>query len=178
VVSIFVVAPLCWTHVENVAKNITTRETPRIPEGCQFWRPKVHQIKWVAVKVDYQKSTGETMDMYAPMEVDLADYPYRQSLRQNCLNVMGAHFWEWFLPLEPTRMHGNRKWWDQEFNEATKEKLRLGAKEQIARFEELLLEKELVNMAVQSQGQSGDLGGVNLSQPEEAHLRSKIPIYQ
>jgi hypothetical protein len=88
------------------------------------------------ISVDVKGYTATYRDSDSPLServivpLDLAKSPWGHSTWENWTEIMGIHFWEWFIPIPPT---AREKWWEFEFNDSTKNYLRTNAREQVDR---------------------------------------------
>ena len=171
-ISVCIVTPLCVIHLKNLINNTTTRETPTMPEHGRFWRPWIPNILYLAVKVGSRVGeSGQDKPLHFAVVFD-GKFPYKKSIWENWTEVMGIYFWEWFLPIAPTLPEDGGKWWVQDFNDATKEKLRLLAKEGMT---QMLEKARAADVSANSKDLTGSSREVDLARPQSAHLRHETP---
>lgn len=164
----FSIFPLFGFHVYAVLSNVTTRESSFCSGFPRFNRTSIKKTTWICVLI-----RDDPDKIWAvPIELDLGRNPWKSSMWENWTSVMGTHWWEWLFPVSPTTQISNpSKWWEQEFNDATKEELRKVARERVAHV--LSAEMRNAGLGDTLDPEKSLTGSVSLDRPSQAHLRSQ-----
>ena len=148
------ILPLLALHFDWILHNVTTKEelgpkVARTPSGNKCVqvteKPRVHKFVRCNLESHFLR-----YDIIPPVHckfvvvgLDIKSRPWQsESKFDNWCSVMGTTWWEWILPVRPTRMAtGNRKRWEFEFNERTVLELRRKVNEKLAAMEKGKMDK-------------------------------------
>jgi hypothetical protein len=99
------------------------------------------------VAVNWEKygalPNASSRDSFVVVELDYNMKPFKKpTFWENWTSVMGTRWWEWILPITPTRSD-DTKWWEFDFNDSTKEYLRKEAGNKI-RLRSVAMQQEFL----------------------------------
>jgi len=143
-----VLLPLLARHLDWILHNATTKEELRAEVACTPSGNKCIQVTETPRAGIFVRCNLEShflrYDFIPPVhckffvvDLDIDSKPWQlESKFDNWCSVMGTTWWEWILPVRPTRMAtGNRKWWEFEFNARTALELRRKVNDKLAAME-------------------------------------------
>jgi DHHC palmitoyltransferase len=128
---------LAGRHIYYACHNITEREHVK-NRTCGGTNNQNGRIWLIRCNLhDYWQNCNLEEQPESPcivfVKIDIARRPFSISPWTDWTNVMGAHWWEWILPISPTlKMEG--KYWEFEFNDLIKHYLRFTARERFLTF--------------------------------------------
>ena len=172
--------PLLILHGFFIYNNVTTKEDVlEVLQQCPGTRRSHSITVRCNVGANYLRygELPRTQDWknIITVDLDLKTKPWKRSTWENWSGVMGINWWEWILPIPPT-LEGNTKWWEFQFNDATKEDLRKRAGDKMrsvwARMQESECQKELSVECEESDTALNRPRSIEL--PEKAYIKERM----
>ena len=142
------ILPLLALHLNWTLDNVATKEnvgphvtcTPGLENGkCILIVPNPRAQKFVRCNVEryflrYNCCVPRCKFVVVPLDINSKPWQLDSKFANWC-SVMGTKWWEWILPVRPTRMERETgKWWEFEYNERTKEELRQKVNEKLGQM--------------------------------------------